>query len=155
LSIINDASFALATLNNTLDPKMCSIAFRGSEQENDDWVLSTYFFRTKSSDSTSDFPIPPTVDVVRTSNRPTVTSSPFGFELKSKKKARPGFYTIEIEFTYFNGLEWKSDLKTAQFKVLTVFERCLTLTRWAWKYLVNIFSLSPSKKSFDRASALQ
>ena len=114
LSIVDDDSFATAASSNNFDPKGCSILLQRGD-EHDEWELSTYFFdlnpQAKAAEIAGSFPNP--AATVR-----KLTSSPFSFALKSKKRTRPGKYTLDIQFTYFNGREWKSDSKVIQFRVL-------------------------------------
>jgi hypothetical protein len=128
LSIVDDDSFETAASNNNFDPKGCTILLcRG--QEHDEWELSTYFFDLNPLRKTIETATPISTNEVATDKR-KLTSSPFTFELKSRKRARPGNYTVDIQFTYFNGKEWKSDSKVVQFRVLNFFEKYIELIRF-------------------------
>ena len=49
--------------------------------------------------------------------------APVRLNLETKKDVRPGTYSIDIYFTYFNGKEWRIAEKQVSFKVQNVFER--------------------------------
>ena len=136
LSIVDGESLTIAASNNNFGPKGCSISLRRGE-ERDDWELSTFFFdldppkKLHESDATPKSEEPVT-------GKKNLTSSPFSFSLRTKKRARPGNYTIDIQFTYFNGQEWKSESRLIQFKVLNFFEKYTELIGLVCKYWVSL-----------------
>lgn len=52
------------------------------------------------------------------------------FELKTLKNIRPGNYSIDIVFTYFNGVSWCATSNRVSFKVQNFLERHGTLIGW-------------------------
>jgi hypothetical protein len=147
LSIVDDDSFETAASNNNFDPKGCTILLsRG--QEHDEWELSTYFFDLNPQKKATETAAPISTNEVATDKR-KLTSSPFTFALKSRKRTRPGNYTIDIQFTYFNGKEWKSDSKVIQFRVLNFFEKYIELIRFLSQHW---FASLRSKLSSSAAS---
>jgi hypothetical protein len=128
LSIVDDDSFETAASNNNFDPKGCTILLRRGE-EHDEWELSTYFFDLNPQKRTTETAAPISTNEVATDKR-KLTSSPFTFALKSSRRTGPGNYTVDIQFTYFNGKEWKSDSKVVQFRVLNFFEKYIELIRF-------------------------
>lgn len=125
LSIVDDDSFETAASNNNFDPKGCSILLQRGH-EHDEWELSTYFFDLNPPRKIGE--IAGSISTPVAPDR-KLTSSPFTFELKSNKRTRPGRYTLDIQFTYFNGREWKSDSKVVQFRVLNFFGKYIGLIR--------------------------
>jgi hypothetical protein len=132
LSTVDEESLTMAASNNNFDPKGCSISIRRGE-DHDDWELSTFFFdlnpmqKAVGVNSTS-------IATEGPSGRKILTSSPFSFVLKTKKRIKPGFYTIGMQFTYFNGKDWQSDSKVIRFKVLNFFEKYIEFIGLVWKY---------------------
>ncbi|MBC3256618.1 hypothetical protein HU733_14015 [Pseudomonas paralactis] len=51
------------------------------------------------------------------------TSAPFEYSLKVLNKARPGMYSMDFYFTYFNGAEWVVSKERVEFKINNAFER--------------------------------
>jgi len=56
--------------------------------------------------------------------------APLKYRLTTEKNIKPGIYTIEFCFTYFNGNVWKSSNKSIEFKVQNFFERNDVLIGW-------------------------
>jgi hypothetical protein len=149
LSIVDDDSFETAASNNNFDPKGCSILLRRGE-EFDEWELSTYFFDLNPEKKTTETVVLISNDEVATDKR-KLTSSPFTFALKSRKGTRPGNYTVDIQFTYFNGKEWKSDSKVIRFRVLNFLEKYIELIRFLSQHWFAILrsKLSSASSLFD------
>lgn len=148
LSIVDDDSFETAASNNNFDPKGCTILLSGG-QEHDEWELSTYFFDLNPQKKTAETASPISTNQVATDKR-KLTSSPFTFALKSRKRTRPGNYSVDIQFTYFNGLEWKSDSKVIQFRVLNFIEKYIELIR----FLCQHWFVSLRSKLSDKTPSL-
>lgn len=51
------------------------------------------------------------------------TSAPFEYSLKVLAKAKPGLYSIDFYFTYFNGSAWVVAKERVEFKINNAFER--------------------------------
>lgn len=49
--------------------------------------------------------------------------APLEYHLKTSRKIKPGDYTLEFVFTYFNGKKWCSSVRTIQFRVQNILER--------------------------------
>lgn len=49
--------------------------------------------------------------------------APVQVELVTRPKARPGMYSIQFLFTYFNGSEWANSSETVQFSVRSFYQR--------------------------------
>jgi hypothetical protein len=134
LSIVDEDSLMIAASNNNFDPKGCNISLSRGE-DHDDWELSTFFFDLNPAQKASE----DEASLVTTQvaiDKKNLTSSPFSFVLKTKKRVKPGFYTIDVLFTYFNGKDWQSDAKVIQFKVLNFFEKYIELIGLIWKYWI-------------------
>lgn len=132
LSIVDGESLIIAASNNNFDPKACSISL-GLGDDHDEWELSTFFFDLDPSNK------PFERDAASKSETPVtgkkiLTSSPFSFSMKTKKWTRPGNYKIDVQFTYFNGQEWKSDSRIIHFKVLNFIEKYTEVIGLACKY---------------------
>lgn len=56
--------------------------------------------------------------------------APVQLNLKTKKDVIPGTYSIDINFTYFNGKEWRVSEKQVNFKVQNFFERNEGWIKW-------------------------
>ncbi len=54
-------------------------------------------------------------------------SPPILYKLKTRKNIKPGNYSLEFNFTYFNGERWDCDKKNIEFKVRNFLERRSTL----------------------------
>lgn len=84
------------------------------------WDDSTFFF-----DVTSDIDRTP---MILTETR--TQYAPVHYELTTKKKIKPGKYTLEFYFTYFNGSSWKTSGKKVDFQVQNFFERNEMAVKW-------------------------
>ena len=56
--------------------------------------------------------------------------APITFNLKTLKSIRPGNYSLDLVFTYFNGSEWVSQSKQLNFKIQNLLERRSGLIGW-------------------------
>jgi hypothetical protein len=92
-----------------IDWRGCTFGLLGLSAE--PWARSTLFVDTTMGD------VPQIL--TETSN----PEPPFKYHLVTNKDVRPGTYSLEFYFTYFNGQAWKSSGKKVDFKVQTVFER--------------------------------
>ncbi len=50
-------------------------------------------------------------------------NAPFHYKLKTKKEVKPGNYSIDFYFTYFNGERWICIKESVDFKVRNYFEK--------------------------------
>lgn len=75
------------------------------------WVCSTQFFDV----TTGDLP------QIYTETKQV--EAPFKYKLNTMKDIRPGNYSLEFVFTYFNGERWVSSTKNINFKVQNFLEK--------------------------------
>lgn len=52
-----------------------------------------------------------------------ISKAPFEYELVTHDDIKPGKYSLEFHFTYFNGSTWKTSSKKVDFQVQNWFER--------------------------------
>lgn len=56
--------------------------------------------------------------------------APVQVELVTRSDARPGMYSVQFLFTYFNGSAWANSSETVQFSVRSVYQR---YEGWIWR----------------------
>lgn len=76
-----------------------------------DWKSSTQFFDITDGD------LPQLYTEIKNE------VAPIKYELTTKKSIKPGIYSLEFVFTYFNGSCWISSSKSIEFKVQNFLER--------------------------------
>lgn len=89
---------------------ICFDLSKGFRQQG--WKESTYFFDVGNT------PVPQVSTEMKIGGYP-----PMMYKLYTQKKIRPGTYTLEFNFTYFNGDRWHCDKKSIEFKVRNFLER--------------------------------
>lgn len=78
------------------------------------WKSSTLFFDSNNSNP----PFLITEKSIGKKNR-----APFSYNIKLRKDIKPGDYSMDFYFTYFNGDKWNCVKEQVKFKVRNIFER--------------------------------
>lgn len=104
----NDIQFGGVTQIIDVSRFYCSMA--GAQTVN--WKESTLFFDLDNK------PCPAVSTEVRVND-----TAPFSWKLKLSDGIKPGEYTIDFYFTYFNGEKWQCSKDSVKFKVRSFFER--------------------------------
>jgi len=86
------------------------------------WKSSTPFFDVPNSSNDS----PTTFTEILTYFKQDPGRAPINFELQTFKSIKPGKYSLDIVFTYFNGVSWVSQTKPVEFTVQNFLERHAT-----------------------------
>jgi hypothetical protein len=87
------------------------VTFGFGGMKTDSWDESTLFFDVGGDDS---------LQILTETKQ---DEAPFKYVLRTKKDLKPGTYSLEYYFTYFNGSSWKSSTRKIDFKVRNFLER--------------------------------
>jgi hypothetical protein len=105
-----DGSYGMG-INKEVGIDDAGFAMNFSGVQSADWKRSTLFFDTNEG-------LVPTLATEK-----IAPHAPLEVNLRIKKDARPGPYTISFCFTYFDSKTWQSEVVTIPFTVRTVWQR--------------------------------